>query len=300
MFWSMLLIFLPLFIGFFIPVNREYIPKVAKASQSIIYLILALMGLSIAQLDNLQFNLTQIGQFAFTFFAVLSLCNLIALTALNRKLTLVTDAQLKNVPITQMALESLKLIVVVGGGFLVGLMLAEPIASLDTISEVTLMILLLLIGMELGNSGMRLKQVFVNKHGMLIALTVALSSWVGGLICAWLLDIPLFHSLAMSSGFGWYSLSGILMTDHLGAIYGGASFLIELSRELVALVLIPFLMVRSPTSAIGYAGATAMDFTLPVIQASGGVRCVPVAIVSGFLLSLGVPFFMLLFVSLGA
>ncbi|MGB1322041.1 MAG: LysO family transporter, partial [Vibrio gallaecicus] len=49
---------------------------------------------------------------------------------------------------------------------------------------------------------------------------------------------------------------------------------------------------------IGYAGATAMDFTLPVIQTTGGVRCVPVAIVSGFILSILVPVLMLFFVSL--
>ncbi|MCV5901071.1 LysO family transporter, partial [Escherichia coli] len=44
----------------------------------------------------------------------------------------------------------------------------------------------------------------------------------------------------------------------------------------------------------------AMDFTLPVIQTTGGVRCVPVAIVSGFILSLLVPVMMLFFVSLAS
>jgi uncharacterized membrane protein YbjE (DUF340 family) len=75
--------------------------------------------------------------------------------------------------------------------------------------------------------------------------------------------------------------------------------MLELLRELVALVSIPLLIRNRPCTAIGYAGATAMDFTLPVIQSTGGVRCVPVAIVSGFILSLVVPFFMLFFVSLG-
>ena len=37
--------------------------------------------------------------------------------------------------------------------------------------------------------------------------------------------------------------------------------------------------------AIGYGGATAMDFTLPIIRSSGGLACVPVAIASGFILS---------------
>jgi uncharacterized membrane protein YbjE (DUF340 family) len=299
MFWSMLLIFLPLFVGFFLPVPKKLLPHVAKATQRIIYLILALMGLSIAQLDNLADNLAQIGQFSISFFAVLSACNLIALHFLNRYVPMMTQAQLNQLPLGIMALESVKLILVVGSGFVVGLAIDQPLSWLDSLSELILMLLLLLIGVELGNSGMSLKQIFVNRSGMLIALTVALSSWFGGIICGLLLDIPIYQALALSSGFGWYSLAGILMTDHLGPVYGGASFIIELSRELVALVLIPFLMIRSPATAIGYAGATAMDFTLPVIQASGGIRCVPVAIVSGFLLSLAVPFFMLFFVSLG-
>ncbi len=88
------------------------------------------------------------------------------------------------------------------------------------------------------------------------------------------------------------------MGDAFGPVFGGASFMIELLRELVALVLIPMLITRKPCSAIGYAGATAMDFTLPVIQTTGGVRCVPIAIVSGFILSLLVPVFMLFFVSI--
>lgn len=38
------------------------------------------------------------------------------------------------------------------------------------------------------------------------------------------------------------------------------------------------------TAKIGYAGATAIDFALPLIQSREGVLCVPVAIVSGFVL----------------
>ena len=90
------------------------------------------------------------------------------------------------------------------------------------------------------------------------------------------------------------------MGDAFGPIFGGASFLIELMRELVDLIAIPLLIRSYPSTAIGYAGATAMDFTLPVIQTTGGVRCVPVAIVSGFILSLLVPVMMLFFVSLAS
>lgn len=102
------------------------------------------------------------------------------------------------------------------------------------------------IGIQLRNSGLSLKQILLNKHGMVIAAVIILTSWLGGVIAAWLLDMPIYQALAMASGFGWYSLAGILVGDAFGPVLGGASFMIELLRELVALVLIPMLIRRKP------------------------------------------------------
>ncbi len=66
-----------------------------------------------------------------------------------------------------------------------------------------------------------------------------------------------------------------------------------------ALMFLPLLIAPRPAMAIGYGGATAMDFTLPVIRSSGGLPCVPVAIASGFLLSFLSPVLMGVFLSLG-
>lgn len=161
-----------------------------------------------------------------------------------------------------------------------------------------LMLLLLLIGIQMRNSGMRLRQILLNPWGMKIALTVILSSWLGSLLAAQLLGMPFAHGLAMSSSFGWYSLSGILVADKLGPVLGSAAFINDLGRELIAILIIPVLMRRHPSAAIGYGGATALDFTLPVIQKSGGIQVVPVAIVSGFILSLLGPILILGFLAI--
>ena len=42
-------------------------------------------------------------------------------------------------------------------------------------------------------------------------------------------------------------------------------------------MLIPGLIRRSRSTALGLCGATSMDFTLPVLQRSGGVEIVPAA-----------------------
>ena len=69
----------------------------------------------------------------------------------------------------------------------------------------------------------------------------------------------------------------------------------DLARELIAIMLIPGLVRRSRSTALGLCGATSMDFTLPVLQRSGGLEMVPAAIVHGFILSLLVPMLMAFF-----
>ncbi|MFN1618417.1 LysO family transporter [Vibrio rotiferianus] len=301
MFSGMLFIFAPLVVGYLIPISQaSLLARINAATSNLIYVILALMGLSLAALDNLSTNLQSILLYAGTFFVCLSTCNLLALPLIDKLLPLRTDAQHKALPLSSMAMESVKLVLVVGGGLLAGLILPIGLEWVDTASEWILFLLLFFIGIQLRNSGLTLRQILLNKQGMAIASLVIMTCMLGGVIAGVLLDIPLYQALAMSSGFGWYSLAGILMGDAFGPVFGGASFLIELMRELVALVAIPLLVRSYPCTSIGYAGATAMDFTLPVIQTTGGVRCVPIAIVSGFILSLLVPVMMLFFVSLAS
>jgi len=299
MFTGMIFIFAPLVVGYLFSIsNDQTLEFINRSTSRLIYVILALMGLSLAALDNLGSNLQTILLYTVTFFVCLSVCNLMALPAIDKLLPLKTYSNKKKLPLSSMAMESAKLILVVGSGLIAGLVLPIGLDWVDTASEWILFVLLFFIGIQLRNSGLTLRQILLNKHGMVIAITIIVTSMLGGVIAAYILDIPLFKALAMSSGFGWYSLAGILMGDAFGPVYGGASFMLELLRELVALVLIPVLIRSYPCTSIGYAGATAMDFTLPVIQTTGGVRCVPIAIVSGFILSLLVPILMLFFVSL--
>lgn len=301
MFSGMLFIFAPLVVGYLIPISRAALrEKINQSTSYLIYVILSLMGLSLAALDNLSSNLQSILLYAGTFFVCLSVCNLLALPIIDKIIPLQTNHNQNKLPLSSMALESVKLIVVVGGGLIAGLILPIGLEWVDTASEWILFLLLFFIGIQLRNSGLTLRQILLNKQGMAIAAIVIATCMLGGVIASVILDLPLYQALAMSSGFGWYSLAGILMGDAFGPVFGGASFLIELMRELIALVAIPLFIRSYPCTAIGYAGATAMDFTLPVIQTTGGVRCVPVAIVSGFILSLLVPVMMLFFVSLAS
>ncbi|MEZ8965047.1 hypothetical protein BCS96_09290 [Vibrio breoganii] len=300
MFSGLLFIFIPLIVGYLISVkNSRILDKINQFCSHTVLFILFLMGLSIAGMDNLGGNIKQILTVTACFFVSMSVFNLIALPFIDAKLPLAVDGKQNKLPLLQMASESLKLVVVVALGVIIGLVFPGYWSWVHTASEWTLFVLLFLIGIQLRNSGLTLREIIINKHGLIIAGVIVITSWLGGIISALLLDLPLSQGLAMASGFGWYSLTGILITDNYGPLYGSASLIVELLRELVALIFIPMLIKTRPCTAIGYAGATAMDFTLPVIQQTGGIRCVPVAIVSGFILSLLVPILILTFSGLG-
>lgn len=297
MFSGLLIILLPLIAGYLIPFRHDAALKLINRLLSwIVYLILFFMGISLAFLDNLASNLLAILYYSSITVVVILLCNIAALLWLERAIPWKNHHQQEKLPSRiAMALESLKLCGVVVLGFLLGLTGLAVLHHATEASEYTLIFLLFLVGIQLRNSGMTLKQIVLNRRGMIVAVVVVGSSLLAGVINAFILDLPLNTALAMASGFGWYSLSGILLTESFGPVIGSAAFFNDLARELIAIMLIPGLVRRSRSTALGLCGATSMDFTLPVLQRSGGLELVPAAIVHGFILSLLVPILMAFF-----
>lgn len=297
MFSGLLIILLPLIAGYLIPLHRPSALKlIARLLSWIVYVILFFMGISLAFLDNLASNLLSILHYAAVSVVIILLCNIAALMWLEQKMPWQNHHRQEKLPSRlAMALESLQLCGVVLIGFLIGLSGLPFLQHATEASEYTLIFLLFLIGIQLRNNGMTLRQIVLNRRGMMVAVVVMVSSLLGGIINAFILDLPLKTGLAMASGFGWYSLSGILLTESYGPVIGSAAFFNDLARELLAIMLIPGLVRRSRSTALGLGGATSMDFTLPVLQRSGGVEIVPAAIVHGFILSLLVPILMAFF-----
>lgn len=297
MFSGLLIILLPLIAGYLIPLHRPSALKlIARLLSWIVYVILFFMGISLAFLDNLASNLLSILHYAAVSVVIILLCNIAALMWLEQKMPWQNHHRQEKLPSRlAMALESLQLCGVILIGFLIGLSGLPFLQHATEASEYTLIFLLFLIGIQLRNNGMTLRQIVLNRRGMMVAVVVMVSSLLGGIINAFILDLPLKTGLAMASGFGWYSLSGILLTESYGPVIGSAAFFNDLARELLAIMLIPGLVRRSRSTALGLCGATSMDFTLPVLQRSGGVEIVPAAIVHGFILSLLVPILMAFF-----
>ncbi|AKH88706.1 MULTISPECIES: lysine exporter LysO family protein [Edwardsiella] len=299
MYSGLLIILVPLLLGYLLPLHHKTLIRFINRMLSwMVYLILFFMGISLAFLDNLGSNLWLIAKYASLFFVLIIGANLLALWLLEKRYPWRVAHRQEALPSRlHMALESLKLCGVVVGGFLLGLTQWPWLSNATHASEYALIWLLFLVGLQLRNSGMSPTQILLNRRGMMIGCVVCVSALAGGALAAALLGLPIKTGLAIASAYGWYSLSGIMLTEAFGPVIGSAAFFNDLARELFAIMMIPTLIQHHRGSALGLCGATSMDFTLPVLQRSGGLELVPAAIVHGFLLSLLAPVLMALFSS---
>lgn len=296
---TLAMILAPLFIGYFIRVPKPYMVIVDKSLNILVYIILALIGISLSQVNNLGSQLDFIAGMA----AVLAVCtlgmNLLVLMWFDRKNPWQQHIQESGKKPRISIAGSVKQIICM----LLGLFFGKAMESFWLPPEPTgsyaLMLLILLVGIQLGGSSITLRQVFINKRGVQTSVLIMLSSLLGGGIFFFLApEMPFTQALALASGFGWYSLSGIVMTEAYGPIWGSIALLNDLTREFFALLFIPVIMRLHPSAAVDIGGATSLDFTLPVIQSSGGMTVIPLAVSFGFIINLAAPFLMLFFSNL--
>lgn len=290
-----------LLLGYWIPVPLLTPERVAKGLSRLTYLILGLIGYSIGALDDLSNKIVIAGYQALVLFIAITLIPLTALWISGRVFHAGASkvAHVDNQQSAHNALiDAAKTLGWVIFGGILGWSLKSWIPNVDEPVTWLLYVLLLLVGCQLRHGNFRLRKLFLNTQGVAIAITTVFSTLVAGLIAGSLLGLEWHKSLAVVSGFGWYSLSGILITGLGDPVLGTTAFLLDLGREIVALLLIPaFARINSHLS-VGYSGATAMDFTLPLLGKIHGSEIVPVCIASGFIMSFLVPVLIPLFMGL--
>jgi len=297
-----LLILAPLFLGFAIALtNRRLMTVIHYTVETLVYFILGLLGLGLGQMQGLLDQLGAMATQVTSLVLVLLVANVAGLWLFHRwqPMSVEAGSDTARPGYRRLFLAGLKPLLAVLAGVLLGYFLFPQLPMVEEVATWALMLLLFLIGLQLRNAGLSLRKLLMNRQGLGIALVLVASSLLAGLALVPWLEMPWHQALALASGFGWYSLSGIVIGDALGPAWGGVAFLNDVLREIIALALIPLIIGTRPAVAIGYGGATAMDFTLPVIRSSGGLTCVPVAIASGFLLSFLSPVLMGVFLSFG-
>lgn len=184
------------------------------------------------------------------------------------------------------------------GAVVAGVVLAQGgwlpsalVAGSGAVTEWALAALLLLIGFDLARDREALARLLrADRYAFLVPLGVVAGTLSGGLLASAFLDLSRGDALAVSAGFGWYSLSAVLLSEIRGPDLGSIAFLANVSRELLSIVLIPLLArTLGPYVAVAPGGATTMDTTLPIIEKYAGEGPAVVGFVNGFLLSALVP-----------
>ena len=178
-------------------------------------------------------------------------------------------------------------------------------------SFVALCALLLFVGMGIGLNPNMMRDIrSLSPRLALLPLVTILGSWMGAVVayvvmssdlCTLFQQRSLTSCLAIDSGFAYYSLSSIFITEYRGAELGTIALLANIVREMITLLLAPMLAKRfGPLAPITAGGATTMDTTLPIIAQASGQKCVALSIYHGFVTDFSVPFLVTMWCTIGA
>lgn len=180
------------------------------------------------------------------------------------------------------------------------LRLSTPLFDWFQSSLVTYLLytLLFFVGMGMVHKQISFKGVLADKSLFLLPFYTIAGTYLGALLAPLLTDYTIREAWGMLSGFGWYSLSGILISDLGFPILGSISFLANLLRESFSFFLIPLfgrLGKRYYYPAVCTAGATSMDVTLVLLSSHFGTRTMLGSIYHGVIMSLAAPILIPLF-----
>lgn len=187
-------------------------------------------------------------------------------------------------------------------GIVAGLLSIVPQSFVESdVSYYALCALMFCVGIGIGSdSGILSSFRKVNPRLMLLPLMTIFGTLAGTAAAALLLPHRhLFDCMAIGSGFGYYSLSSIFITEYRGAELGTIALLANIMREILTLLCAPlFARWFGKLAPITIGGATTMDTTLPIITRASGQDFVVVSIFHGFCVDFSVPFLVTFFCSL--
>ncbi|BAI60738.1 conserved hypothetical protein [Methanocella paludicola SANAE] len=170
-------------------------------------------------------------------------------------------------------------------------------SNVDTLITIMLCLLLFVIGLDMSQNKSVIKEIRrIGWKILLLPAFIAAGSILGALVAGVVSGMDPRYAMAIGAGFGWYSLSSVILTGIVGAQIGTMALLSNIFREMLSIVIMP-LVVRycGKTAAVAPGGATTMDTTLPVVVKYAGSEMGIISFVSGITLSLLVvvlvPFF---------
>lgn len=182
-------------------------------------------------------------------------------------------------------------------GLLLGVYRLVPTAWLgNEYSLYVLGALIFAVGFSLGHQPNSIKEFRrIDSKILLLPIVTIVGTWLGVIVLSFFSEHSVFDYLAVGSGFGYYSLSSVLITQYKGLELGTIALLANIFREIITLLFAPLLAKYFGRLApISAGGATSMDSTFPIIVRTSGKEYAVVAIYHGFVVDFCVPFLVVL------
>ncbi|HHX14201.1 MAG TPA: lysine exporter LysO family protein [Clostridiales bacterium] len=294
-----------------IVVKSDRLGLIADKATSVILIILMLsIGIGIGLDKALVSNLAKIGlncliialcaAFFSTLFTVLVEKTLLPLKEIDEKL----KHQMLDSKATQEPAKGTPLVWIMPSGVVLGVLIGIFSRDFltgeitDKIFIVVLVFLFISIGISLGAN--RSVFQYVKTLGLKIIwlpVAIVLGSLCGGVVAGLLLDLPFKIPFISASGMCFFSLTGAYMTSAMGVEAGAYGFLVNLLRDIITLLLMPWLIRISPGSLIAGVGTGNMDVMLAPVTKFIGVRLSLIAFLTGTILTFLVPFLLPLLVA---
>jgi len=178
-------------------------------------------------------------------------------------------------------------------GLILGLTVLKEqyLPTIEVITTYALAALLFGVGIDIGLNKKAFKELKVLGFKIiLIPILIIIGTFFGTFIASLFLNMVAKEALAVGAGFGWYSLSAVLITKLHSVELGSIAFLTNVFRELITIISLPFVVnYIGKIPSIGPGGATTMDVTLPLIKKLAGEEIAIPAFISGVVLSTLVP-----------
>ena len=147
------------------------------------------------------------------------------------------------------------------------------------------------VGFNLGLSG----GIFEKFKGMGVSvIIIPVAAVAGSLICgtlySFLSPMTMRECIAVSAGFGWYTMAPSVITEAGFAVAGAVSFMHNVIRETLGIVIIPLAAKKiGYLEAISIPGVAAMDVCLPIIEKSCRTETIVYSMCTGALMCVTVP-----------
>lgn len=285
--------------------RHRFVKTAATMQMVLVWLLLFFMGVNTASIEDIGSQMASIGLSALII-TILALAGTIAVALLFSPRASdeepIAIAKRKEGSLLRrlwdIIKEPLTLIAIVISGLLLGLYTPLFTWFDNAMISSLLYVMLFFVGMGMVQRKISFKGLFANKTLVFLPLFTIAGTYLGALAVPLFTPYTIKEAMGMLSGFGWYSLSGILISDLGYPLLGSVSFLSNLLRESFSFFLIPLfgrLGRRYYPAAVCSGGATTMDVTLVLLSGHFGMETMVASIYHGVVMSMVVPLLIPLF-----